>query len=903
VRAHTRRQRTWHVAFRDGWDARAFLLSLILLLAPSLVAGQGLGVRGTVRDSATQAPVPHARIAIAGPAGDVVATALTDLAGAFELRGLAPGGFDLSVSAIGFRQVRVALTVAAGGERTPLVIDLVAYRAQLQGIVVTASRQAQSALDAPATTHLVTKEDMATTAAPTVAEHLRSAPGFDVAGGGVMQSNVVARGFNGLFSGELLTLVDHRFAYVPSLRVNVLSLLAPAVDDIEQIEVVLGPGAALYGPNAASGVMHLTTRSPLTSQGTQLALEGGERGFFRGSGRTAWMATPSLGVKVSGEYARVNDWQERDSVEEALITARGGAPRDYDVSRYSLEARADWAVTPDARLTATIGRAELVNALEPTGESGVAQVKGWSLTSYQLRGESGRLSANVFLNQSDAGNTTPLRSGMPLVDQSSLLAASIQHGFGVGSSGSLRYGADLIRTNPVTGGTINGRNESRDRITEGGLYAHGDAPLTDQLNLTLAARADWHSEFTEAVISPRVALVWKPSSLHALRVAFNKAYTTPANYQFFVDEFLQPLNPALPYGLRLLGVPDGGFQFRHDCTGGAGGLCMRSPFDPSGGFRPAAAAPFWQAVVEALAPSLPPGAAPLLPLLRSLSPTNDQVATQLAILNLGAGAFDPIAADAVRDFEPLRPTLSHVFEVGYKGLVADRMSLSADIWTQRRRDFVFLAPVTPNVFFDAASLGAYLTSAFTQAGVPGAAQVAAQLAGGFASVPIGTVQPDHELVGPTDIALSYRNAGSVDLWGLDLAAESDLSAWLGIAATYSHLSKNLFAPDEIDGLNEVPLNAPRHKATVSLNGRAPRRGVTSNLRVRWVNGFPVHAGVFRRDVPSYAVLDAGVAWQPAPLRGVTWSVTASNLLDNRHYEFAGTPRLGRLVMTRVGYGF
>jgi iron complex outermembrane receptor protein len=679
--------------------------------------------------------------------------------------------------------------------------------------------------------------------------------------------------------------------------------MAPAVDDIEQVELVLGPGAAVYGPNAAGGVMHVITRSPLTSQGTNLSLEGGERGFFRASARTALLATPSLGIKISGEYARVNDWQERDSVEEALIASRNGTPRDYDNSRYSMEARADWAVSPTTRITGTVGRAELLSALEPTGESGVAQVKGWSLTSYQLRGESGRLSANAFINRSDAGNTTPLRSGLPLVDKSSQMAFQVQHGIGIGSSGSLRYGADVIRTNPVTGGTINGRNESRDRITEGGVYAHSESRLTDQLNLTLAARGDWHSEFTDAVVSPRVALVWKPSSVHALRATWNRAYTTPANYQFFVDEFVQLLNPALPYGLRLLGVPDGGFRFRRDCTGGAGDLCMRSPFVPAGGFLPASAAPLWLAAVEALAPSLPAGAAPLLPLLRSLSPTNAQVATQLGILNLGAGSFDPLAAVDVRDFETLRPTLTSVFEVGYKGLVANRMTVAVDAWSQRRRDFVFLAPVTPNVFFDAASLGAYLTTAFTQAGVPNAASVAAQLAAGFAVVPLGTVQPDHELVGPNDIALSYRNAGKVDLWGLDLAAESEVARWLTVAATYSHLSRNLFPPDEIDGLNEVPVNAPRHKATVSFDGYTPGRGVSSNLRVRWVNGFPVHAGVFRRDVPSYVAVDAGVSWQPASLRGIRWSIMASNLLDHRHYEFAGTPRLGRLVLTRLQYAF
>jgi iron complex outermembrane receptor protein len=273
------------------------------------------------------------------------------------------------------------------------------------------------------------------------------------------------------------------------------------------------------------------------------------------------------------------------------------------------------------------------------------------------------------------------------------------------------------------------------------------------------------------------------------------------------------------------------------------------------------------------------------------------------MLDLAAGTFAPVSAGAITDFDPLRPTRSTVYEVGYKGLVAGRVSLTADAWTQRRRDFVFLAPVTPNVFFDAPSLTAYLAGVFTQAGVPDAPQVAAALAGGFAQLPLGTVQPDHDLVGPNDIALSYRNAGAVDVWGVDVGASTDLAAWLGMAVTYSHLNRNLFPAREIDGVNEVPLNAPRHKATISFTGYSPLRGLTSNLRVRWVNGFPVHAGVFRRDVPSYTVVDAGVSWRLPGANGITWSLTASNLLDHHHYEFAGTPRLGRLVLSRVQYEF
>jgi outer membrane receptor protein involved in Fe transport len=177
------------------------------------------------------------------------------------------------------------------------------------------------------------------------------------------------------------------------------------------------------------------------------------------------------------------------------------------------------------------------------------------------------------------------------------------------------------------------------------------------------------------------------------------------------------------------------------------------------------------------------------------------------------------------------------------------------------------------------------------------------MAAGFAQLPLGTVQPDQELVSPNDIALSYRNAGKVDVWGIDVGAGADLTSWLSVAVAYAHLNKNLFAAVEIDGVNEVPLNAPRHKASVSFTGYSPLRGLTSNLRVRWINGFPVHAGVFRRDVPTYALLDAGVSWRLSMIRGVIWSVTASNLLDHRHYEFAGTPKLGRLVLTRLQYDF
>ena len=96
-------------------------------------------------------------------------------------------------------------------------------------------------------------------------------PGVDRAQTGLAQGTVVARGFNNVFSGTLLTIIDNRYARVPSLRFNAYSMFPTNDLDIDRIEVSLGPGAALYGPNAASGVMHLITSSPLDRQGSSVS--------------------------------------------------------------------------------------------------------------------------------------------------------------------------------------------------------------------------------------------------------------------------------------------------------------------------------------------------------------------------------------------------------------------------------------------------------------------------------------------------------------------------------------------------------------------------------------------------------------------------------------------------------
>ena len=97
----------------------------------------------------------------------------------------------------------------------------------------------------------------------------------------------------------MLTLTDNRIARVPSLRLNAYNFIPVTNDDIERIELVLGPGSALYGPNSANGVMHIITRSPLDQQGTNVNVGLGERSVRRFSARHAGKIGEDLGYKLS----------------------------------------------------------------------------------------------------------------------------------------------------------------------------------------------------------------------------------------------------------------------------------------------------------------------------------------------------------------------------------------------------------------------------------------------------------------------------------------------------------------------------------------------------------------------------------------------------------------------------
>lgn len=173
--------------------------------------------------------------------------------------------------------------------------------------VSTVSKKKQPLINAAAAVFVITQEDMRRSGVTTIADALRMAPGVQVARIDSNKWAISSRGFNGRFSNKLLVLMDGRSLYTPYFSGVYWEIQDTVLEDIDRIEVIRGPGAALWGANAVNGVINIITKSAQNTKGTLLAVGGGsyEKAFT-----TARVAAPISENTNLRLYAK---HQQRDS--------------------------------------------------------------------------------------------------------------------------------------------------------------------------------------------------------------------------------------------------------------------------------------------------------------------------------------------------------------------------------------------------------------------------------------------------------------------------------------------------------------------------------------------------------------------------------------------------------------
>ncbi len=213
---------------------------------------------------------------------------------------------------------------------------------QLMNVEVTSvSKKAQRIADAPAAVYVISQEDIRRSGVTSIPELLRMVPGLDVAQTDAQHWAIGSRGFNDIYSGELLVLVDGRSVYAPSFAGVLWDTQDLPLQDIERIEVIRGPGATIWGANAVNGVINIITKNAADTQGLSVTAGGGTEASGSGSIR--------YGGKLSDQaYFRL---YMKGFDRSAFVTTTGADAGDSWRSR-RVGGRLDWTLSPKDTLSA-----------------------------------------------------------------------------------------------------------------------------------------------------------------------------------------------------------------------------------------------------------------------------------------------------------------------------------------------------------------------------------------------------------------------------------------------------------------------------------------------------------------------------------------------------------------------
>lgn len=424
-----------------------------------------------------------------------------------------------------------AVTTATAGTAAPTdaprLDDI--YDAQLYS----ASRYSQSSLDAPSATHIITRDEIRMTGLSNIAEILRRVPGMDVMTNSPADVNLSIRGFNQRLSNRLLVLVDGRSVYFDPLGTVFWHTLTIGVEDIERIEVIRGPASALYGANAFAGVVNIITRLP-GEDTAEFVASAGSHGWLHehasASGRSGpigWRLSTGMdsALRFSQELSndRVDAFRNFEDQELSWRMLRANGSFSYKASE-------DVALI--ARGGVSRGRSEwqAVSGLRAFGmDTSLNAVASAQLdTKYGL--------AKVFYNRLQAtggpqyvplGNDPYLfRITSETLDTEAMYSKEfelvVDHNLQVGGS----YRLKRVDWNYL---------DDKHLENHFALFVQDSLRISDWLRLQASFRADFHPLLESPPLSPRAAVIIRPSPDSAFRLSAGTAFRTPSFLESYID--------------------------------------------------------------------------------------------------------------------------------------------------------------------------------------------------------------------------------------------------------------------------------------------------------------------------------------------------------------------------------
>jgi len=366
---------------------------------------------------------------------------------------------------------------------------------------------------------------------------LRLAPNLNVQQVDASQYVIAARGFNGIQAGnKLLVLIDGRSIYTPLADNVIWQLHQPLLEDIQQVEVISGPGGTLYGPNAVNGVINVTTKNAEDTIGALV------RGTAGPDERTA-AARYGFALGSTGAMRIYADWDDRDGLPAGL----GGSIND-DYRSVQAGFRSDFGANADNFTVQGDIFHATDNVLEGDHANAHNLLGRWShvigsTASFQFQSYYDWYGSNVSL----------VRQSQSTFDNEAQLDLTADRHEIVAGAG-VRRTSDLFinNLNPFE------LDPERRRLWVYNVFAQDRFRVTPQLSLIGGVKLE-KSSFVGWQVLPNLRVAYQPSARTLLWAAVSRAVRTPSRIDRQL-EFLPVVAPSTNFQAEKLLALEAGYR-------------------------------------------------------------------------------------------------------------------------------------------------------------------------------------------------------------------------------------------------------------------------------------------------------------------------------------------------------
>ena len=269
-------------------------------------------VKGVVIDQETNEKLMGAEISI--PSTGIGTS--SDLEGEFTLTSDFDYPIKIEIKAFSYETLELILKE----EKELLVISLRPEQYISDEVVISASRIEERIMESPVTIEKFSLIKIRESAGPDIITNLASLKGVQINASGLTFNSINTRGFADAQNWRFVQIADGVDLNSPGLNYPIGNLVGPTELDLRNIEIVPGPGSALYGPNAFNGLMVMTSKSPFDYSGLSAQIKGGftiqeangSNPFGDFSLRYAKKFNEKLAFKLNLGYLTGTDWAAND---------------------------------------------------------------------------------------------------------------------------------------------------------------------------------------------------------------------------------------------------------------------------------------------------------------------------------------------------------------------------------------------------------------------------------------------------------------------------------------------------------------------------------------------------------------------------------------------------------------